>query len=479
MGLLNSRGSSSVSSSKSSGSSSSSTKKTTSSSSSGGGLLKPREQSGGTSSSTGKTTSSTNKTTTGANKTSSGSGSGNSSWDSSQGLLRPRETASSSASSGSSGSSGGKGTVTQAPGANVPRYAPSANQKLQDNLGGKLGADGVLRYPEGVYVDPERYARTQAAMDYSYGASGKPRDGMDSAYYTEYKRLANVRPGEGTYIDTGGKAPGGTGGNAGAVVPDRPGGSYPGLSYPDLSYPDLSYPGAPDWTVKPGVDIPDISLDDVLGKDYLKEYEEALRAAEEAAARALAEKTDAAVKNINDQKNPLLDQYNKSAQQAYIVKRQAEKSLPQQLAAQGLTGGATESANLALETGYGNNLGELTSGYNSGLAAIDRDAANVKATGDLSLAENTGKYKQQFADAALKNGQYARDLQAQLLMNRLNAQNQSDSQRRQLEAQLRLAQQQLKGQLDLSKYKTDLSYDDWLKKQDAQRLGGIWPYMEL
>ena len=80
-----------------------------------------------------------------------------------------------------------------------------------------------------------------------------------------------------------------------------------------------------------------------------------------------------AAANLENQRNELLkltlaqsqaaqDQantgYDEMARQAYILKRQQEKALPQQLAAMGISGGGSESANLQLQANYQNNLNQ-------------------------------------------------------------------------------------------------------------------------
>jgi hypothetical protein len=51
-------------------------------------------------------------------------------------------------------------------------------------------------------------------------------------------------------------------------------------------------------------------------------------------------------------------EYDNMARQAYILKRQQENALPQQLAALGVSGGGSETANLRLQTNYQNNLNQ-------------------------------------------------------------------------------------------------------------------------
>lgn len=99
-------------------------------------------------------------------------------------------------------------------------------------------------------------------------------------------------------------------------------------------------------------------------------------------------------------------QYNNNARQYYIQNMQAQKSLPAQLANNGLTGGASESAVIRMNNAYGQNLANNESGratslnnlqttYNNNVAEYDRNyKANLSKAYQTSM-ENQLKYEQE------------------------------------------------------------------------------------
>lgn len=139
--------------------------------------------------------------------------------------------------------------------------------------------------------------------------------------------------------------------------------------------------------------------------DYMDMYEKYLNAARDEEADRLRAQIRRAINTMEAQKPELKEQFEDSAQSAYIQNMMSKKNLPQQMAAQGLSGGMAESSNVALETAYGNAYNNLQRDYNSGLRQIDADIANIKASGDISLAESANKYTQMLAQAALEQAQ--------------------------------------------------------------------------
>lgn len=99
-------------------------------------------------------------------------------------------------------------------------------------------------------------------------------------------------------------------------------------------------------------------------------------------------------------------QYNNNARQYYIQNMQAQKSLPAQLANNGLTGGASESAVIRMNNAYGQNLANNESGratalnnlqttYNNNVSEYDRNyKANLSKAYQTSM-ENQLKYEQE------------------------------------------------------------------------------------
>lgn len=284
-------------------------------------------------------------------------------------------------------------------GSGIPRYSlpgfqaistPNSTGRIKGWNGGKL-VNGVIKYPTNANVDPAKAARAQAFVDYSYGNSTSGNSSMGRIYgqdyYDELERLAKLPVGAPAW----GSASGGNQQQNGGHMGGSGGGASGGYG-----------------------------------------YEDALRQAQEAAAEALRQQVEQGVSGIYAQKEPLEAQLRKSAQQLYIANMQGKKALPQQMAAQGLTGGASESANLALETTFGDGLSGLLEYYNQAIAQLDRDAANLRASGNLQQAQNASEFAKQLA-------QYAYETQQRLL--------------------------EVQSQKELAAYRSDLDYDKWMRQQ--------------
>ncbi|WP_368234976.1 hypothetical protein, partial [Anaerotruncus rubiinfantis] len=150
--------------------------------------------------------------------------------------------------------------------------------------------------------------------------------------------------------------------------------------------------------------------------DIMSQYRAALREAEEADADRLMAQTNQAIRQLEAQRGTLDSQYQDSAQQAYLAKELSRKALPQQMAAMGLGGGASESANLALETNYGNSLNNLRGVYDQNLANLDMNIANTRDSGNLAVAQNASQYAQMMANALLQLQQQQAQYDQQMQM---------------------------------------------------------------
>lgn len=91
--------------------------------------------------------------------------------------------------------------------------------------------------------------------------------------------------------------------------------------------------------------------------------------------------------NLESQKGTINQSADDMARQAYILSRQNARNLPQQLASMGLTGGATETAQLGLQTNYETNLSNINRNRFDALNQIDTAKTDLKNQGELSYAE--------------------------------------------------------------------------------------------
>lgn len=112
---------------------------------------------------------------------------------------------------------------------------------------------------------------------------------------------------------------------------------------------------------------------------------------------------------LENQKYTINQSYDDSARQAYIANMQGKKNLPQQLAMSGATGGATETANLGLQTSYENNLTNINTNRANALNDIDNAIIELQNNGDLTAAQQ-----------ALDNSQQALSAYQNLMANKIN-----------------------------------------------------------
>lgn len=105
------------------------------------------------------------------------------------------------------------------------------------------------------------------------------------------------------------------------------------------------------------------------------------------------------VNRLNTQKTNINQNAEDNARQAYIQYMQSKKALPQQLAAQGITGGATETANLGLATTYQNNLNDINRNRINQIQDIDNAIVDLQNTGDLTTVQQVLANNQAALDA--------------------------------------------------------------------------------
>ena len=102
---------------------------------------------------------------------------------------------------------------------------------------------------------------------------------------------------------------------------------------------------------------------------------------------------------LEAQKTNITQAADENARQAYVQYMQSQKALPQQLASQGATGGATETANLGLQTAYQNNVNSINQNKANRLQEIDNAIVDLQNTGDLAMVEQVLANNQAALDA--------------------------------------------------------------------------------
>lgn len=146
--------------------------------------------------------------------------------------------------------------------------------------------------------------------------------------------------------------------------------------------------------------------DEVEYNPYEEAYKESQRRYEELEAQ-IREKNRLAVEQgtnrLNAQKGNINQAADENARQAYVQFMQSQKALPQQLASQGISGGATETANLGLQTAYQNNVNSINQNKANRLQEIDNAIVDLQNTGDLTTVEQVLANNQAALDAYTAN----------------------------------------------------------------------------
>lgn len=146
----------------------------------------------------------------------------------------------------------------------------------------------------------------------------------------------------------------------------------------------------------------DLSTEEVAYNPYEEAYRESQKRYEELEAQ-IKEQNRLAVEQgtnrLNAQKSNINQSADENARQAYVQYMQSQKALPQQLASQGVSGGATETANLGLQTAYQNNVNAINQNKANRLQEIDNAIVELQNTGDLAMVEQVLANNQTALDA--------------------------------------------------------------------------------
>ena len=134
-------------------------------------------------------------------------------------------------------------------------------------------------------------------------------------------------------------------------------------------------------------------------------------------AEALAATKSALWDSYNRSKKSIMDDSRASLKQAYINRVLQEKNLDQSMAAQGLSGGATETTRASMSNNYGNARNEINRTTNNNLS-------NLEGEYNENLAAAMSAYNTAVANAELQRAQQEIDLQNALVNGQLDAMDQ-------------------------------------------------------
>ena len=116
---------------------------------------------------------------------------------------------------------------------------------------------------------------------------------------------------------------------------------------------------------------------------YKKAYEQQVSAANEKTEAQIAELQ----RKAEEQKTLAAEDYRKANEQLYIDYMKGEKTLPERLAAMGITGGAAETSEIALRNGYSGNLSENERARLLGERSIDSEVAAARIQAQLAAKD--------------------------------------------------------------------------------------------
>lgn len=137
------------------------------------------------------------------------------------------------------------------------------------------------------------------------------------------------------------------------------------------------------------------------------EYMAALQANLDSAKSALGDSYDRSKKNISDDATA-------SLKQAYINKMLSAKNFDQQMSAQGLSGGASETSRASMENNYGNARNDIN-------AQKARNLSELEGQYNDNLAQAMQAYNSAAAQAQLQKAMQAMDLENMLYEGQLGA----------------------------------------------------------
>ena len=95
---------------------------------------------------------------------------------------------------------------------------------------------------------------------------------------------------------------------------------------------------------------------------------------------------DNGTRRLESQKDDTSKVYEENARQAYINYLREQYAMPELLSAQGITGGATETAQLSLKNAYQNNLTDINQALAQAIRDIDNSIIELQHSGNLEMA---------------------------------------------------------------------------------------------
>lgn len=205
--------------------------------------------------------------------------------------------------------------------------------------------------------------------------------------------------------------------------------------------------------------------DQYAGQQAAYEQQQAILRAQEESRKAIEAQINSSVAGMQANEGKINQGYEDLARQAFVQAKVGQNNLTENLALNGINGGATESAVLGIENQYQQSLAGIGQDKQNALNQLQSDIAKVKSSGNAQLAQTMSDYYMKLADASIAadNENYNR------LMNGLNMAMQQSQITGQFNGKPTLQAQQLAYEQAMKQnlYDTDKSNIEYEKQQKA------------
>lgn len=205
------------------------------------------------------------------------------------------------------------------------------------------------------------------------------------------------------------------------------------------------------------------------------EQQQAIMAAQAQAEAALKAQINSSVAGMQANEGKINQGYEDLARQAFVQAKVGQNSLTENLAINGINGGATESAVLGIENQYQQSLAGIGQDKQNALNQLQTDIAQVKASGNAQLAQTMSDYYMKLADASIAadNENYNR------LMNSLNMAMQQAQLTGQFNGNPTMQAQQLAYEQALKQQQMGMAKDDYVNDQQSRARDSAYTEIEL
>lgn len=218
-----------------------------------------------------------------------------------------------------------------------------------------------------------------------------------------------------------------------------------------------------------------MSNEQYAGQQAALAQQEALLAAQAQAEAALKAQINSSVAGMQANEGKINQGYEDLARQAFIQAKVGQNNLTENLAINGINGGATESAVLGIENQYQQSLAGIGQDKQNALNQLQTDIAQVKASGNAQLAQTMSDYYMKLADASIAadNENYNR------LMNSLNMAMQQSQLTGVFNGSPTMQAQQIAYEQALKQQQMGMAKDDYVNDQQSRARDSAYTEIEL